>query len=110
PTTDLKEAVKKTKQLENEAKKLLTATENTVQVAQSQTKSIQNQSASPESKIDLLQRSREIARLEAQISKEHDAYQKRPKRTFIGARTREYRFARYLEDWRLKVERIGNLN
>ncbi|MCC6160808.1 MAG: energy transducer TonB, partial [Nitrosomonas sp.] len=22
----------------------------------------------------------------------------------------EYRFARYLEDWRLKVERIGNLN
>ena len=39
-----------------------------------------------------------------------DAYQKRPKRRFIGARAEEYRFARYVEDWRLKVERIGNLN
>jgi len=112
PTADLDETVKKTKQLENEVKKLLTATESTIQVAQaqSQTKSTQNQPANPESKVDLLQRSREIARLEAQISKEHEAYQKRPKRTFIGARTREYRFARYLEDWRIKVERIGNLN
>ena len=33
-----------------------------------------------------------------------------PKRKFVGARTREYRFARYVEDWRIKVERIGNLN
>ena len=33
-----------------------------------------------------------------------------PKRRFIGARAEEYRFARYVEDWRLKVERIGNLN
>jgi protein TonB len=49
-------------------------------------------------------------RLEAQIAKDMDAYQKRPKRRFIGARAEEYRFARYVEDWRLKVERIGNLN
>jgi protein TonB len=33
-----------------------------------------------------------------------------PRRTSIGARTREYRFAQYIEDWRVKVERIGNLN
>ena len=39
-----------------------------------------------------------------------DAYQKRPKRRFVGARAEEYRFARYVEDWRLKIERIGNLN
>lgn len=25
-------------------------------------------------------------------------------------RTEEYRFAQYIEDWRLKVERVGNLN
>ncbi len=49
-------------------------------------------------------------RLEAQVAKEFEAYQKRPKRRFIGARAEEYRFARYVEDWRLKVERIGNLN
>ena len=52
----------------------------------------------------------EIDRLEAQIAKQQDEYQKRPKRKFIGARTKEYRFALYVESWRQKVERIGNMN
>ena len=51
-----------------------------------------------------------MARLEAQIDKNWDDYQKLPRRKFIGARTQEYRFAQYIEDWRVKVERIGNLN
>ncbi len=59
---------------------------------------------------DLMARSFEIARLEAQIARDHNAYQTRPKRKNIGARTEEYRFARYVEDWRLKIERVGNLN
>jgi protein TonB len=58
----------------------------------------------------MAQRTLEVMRLEAQIAKEMDAYQKRPKRKFIGARAEEFRFARYVEDWRLKVERVGNLN
>jgi protein TonB len=59
---------------------------------------------------DLMARSFEIARLEAQIARDHNAYQTRPKRKNIGARVEEYRFARYIEDWRLKIERVGNLN
>jgi periplasmic protein TonB len=59
---------------------------------------------------ELMQRTLESMRLEAQIAKDMDAYQKRPKRRLIGARAEEYRFARYVEDWRLKVERIGNFN
>ncbi|MGH8714074.1 MAG: energy transducer TonB [Casimicrobiaceae bacterium] len=59
---------------------------------------------------EMMQRTLESMRLEAQIAKDMDSYQKRPKRRFIGARAEEYRFARYVEDWRLKVERIGNLN
>ena len=59
---------------------------------------------------ELMQRTLEAMRLEAQIAKDMDAYQKRPKRRFVGARAEEYRFARYVEDWRLKVERVGNLN
>lgn len=51
-----------------------------------------------------------IAKLEAQIAKEHSEYQRRPKRKFLGARTQEYRFARYVEAWRQKIERIGNIN
>ena len=52
----------------------------------------------------------QIARLEAQIDRDMDSYQKRPRRKFLGARTQEYRFARYIEDWRVKVERVGTLN
>lgn len=59
---------------------------------------------------DLVARSLDAARLEAQLAKNMEAYQKRPKRKFIGARTREYRFAAYVEAWRQKVEKVGNLN
>lgn len=52
----------------------------------------------------------EMAKLEALIAKQQDAYATRPKRQFIGARTREYRFAHYIEQWRQTVERLGNLN
>ena len=57
-----------------------------------------------------MSKSLEIARLEAQISEDWDAYQKRPRRRFLGARTQEFRFARYIEDWRQKIERVGTLN
>jgi protein TonB len=59
---------------------------------------------------ELTQSSLEAVRIEAQIAKQMEAYEKRPKRRFVGARAEEYRFARYVEDWRLKVERVGNLN
>lgn len=59
---------------------------------------------------DLVQKSLEIARIEAQIDNSMDAYQKIPKETDVSPSTREYRFARYVEDWRIKVERIGSLN
>ena len=52
----------------------------------------------------------EVMRLEAQIARDLEAYQKRPKRQQVGSRAAEYRFARYVEDWRQKVERWGNLN
>ena len=59
---------------------------------------------------DLMARSLEIARLEAQIDRNHNAYQSRPKRKNVGARTTEYGLSQYVEGWRLKVERVGNLN
>ncbi len=53
---------------------------------------------------------REMAQLQARISQQWDEYQKRPKRAFIGANVKEYAFARYVEDWVTKVERVGNVN
>ena len=100
---------RRVQQLEQEHKRLLTQIKSTHSVAQEK-----NQQQQPESEHmngeDLVQRSLEIARLEAEIHKNFDAYQKLPRRKFIGARTQEYRFAQYVEDWRIKVERIGNLN
>ncbi|WP_074904652.1 energy transducer TonB [Nitrosomonas communis] len=112
PLINLAQATKKTRQLENEVKKLMTAVESKPRIIEAEPQTEQSEDK-PVPKLDstnLLQRSLEIARLEAQINKEYEAYQKRPKRRYIGARTKEYRFARYVEDWRLKVERIGNLN
>ena len=59
----------------------------------------------------LFERSREMARLSAQIRESREAYAQRPRRTFVsGANAREFRFAAYMEAWRAKVERIGNIN
>lgn len=49
-------------------------------------------------------------KLQAQLDRRVQAYQKRPRKKFIGARAIEYRFAQYEEDWRMKVERVGTLN
>lgn len=72
--------------------------------------SVQDSAAQKVNASDLMSTSLEMARLEAQINKQQDDYQKRPKRKSIGARTQEYRFATYVESWRQKVERIGNGN
>ncbi|HET7061907.1 MAG TPA: energy transducer TonB [Nitrosospira sp.] len=112
---ELRESTERVEQLEHEATRLMTATHGAAEVSQPVAEvSSQAEQAAPAHYTadarDLVQRGLEIARLEAQTSLDYEAYQKRPKRKFIGARTKEYRFARYVEDWRFKVERVGNLN
>ena len=52
----------------------------------------------------------ERARLSAEIARSWQEYQKRPRRKFLNARTQEYKYAQYVDAWRAKVERVGNLN
>jgi protein TonB len=59
---------------------------------------------------NLAARSIEMARLQASIAQQRVEYQKRPRRMFVGARAKESTFAQYVDDWRIKVERVGNLN
>jgi protein TonB len=59
---------------------------------------------------DLADLSLAAMRLQAQIDRQIQEYQERPRRKFIGANASEYRFAQYEEDWRAKVERIGTNN
>ncbi len=60
--------------------------------------------------LDLASSAMAIARLEGQIARQMEEYNQRPRKKFIGARVEEYRFAQYVEDWRQKIERVGNLN
>ena len=109
--TDLSVATQKVEELEKQAREMMTQLQARAAVTPPVTKPTEVQEA-PElpSATELMQRSLESVRLEAQIAKELEAYEKRPKRRFVGARAQEYRFARYVEDWRLKVERVGNQN
>ena len=59
----------------------------------------------------LFERSQQIAKLSAEINKLKEAYQQTPKHSWVhGANAKEYRFASYMDAWRAKVERIGNMN
>jgi len=58
----------------------------------------------------LIMNSFKIASLSAQIRRKLQAKAERPRRKFISASTKEYKYAFYMEAWRLKVERVGNLN
>jgi len=68
--------------------------------------------AQPLTAAQLLERSRQkIARMSAEIKRMKKTFQVTPRRTYVrGANAREYRFASYLDAWRAKVERFGNLN
>jgi len=108
PSRELKAAETRVKQLETEAQELMTRMKSKTMVASVE--------PAPEAKKpdaearDLVEKSLEIARLEAQIRRDYQAYQERPKKKFVGARAQEYRFAQYVDSWRQKIERIGNLN
>jgi periplasmic protein TonB len=98
-------------QLEEQAKQLLTQIKSPSPVQTAPQSAAQPEPApSTPSSADLLREGAEMARLEARISQQWDEYQRRPKRAFVGANTKDYDFARYVEDWATKVERIGNLN
>ena len=58
----------------------------------------------------LASRNAEIASLSARLDAASTAYASRARRRAITASTHEFRYAAYMEAWRRKVERIGNLN
>jgi periplasmic protein TonB len=109
PSREMKAAEARMKQLEVEARELMTQVKSKTTVAT--VEAVPQGATKPDAEArDLVEKSLEIARLEAQIRRDFQAYQERPKRKFVGARASEYRFAQYVDNWRQKIERIGNLN
>lgn len=62
------------------------------------------------SAMTLMANSFKIASLSAEIRRKLQTKAERPRRKFISASTKEYKYAAYMEAWRSKVERVGNLN
>ncbi len=62
------------------------------------------------SAAELVSRSREFARLSAELSQSLQAYTKRPRAHYVTSNSKSLRDAAYLAAWVSKVERIGNIN
>ncbi len=111
--TEAKRAAQRVQELEAQQLKMMTRLQAAKSVTASEQPKPASTTAAARPKLsgqDLATSALAIARMEAQISRQLEEYNQRPRKEFIGSRAREYRFAQYAEDWRLKVERIGNLN
>ena len=110
---DAKRAAQRVRELEAQQLKTMTRLKAARSVTAAEQPKAASATQAPEPRVsgqDLVTSALAIARMEAQISRQFEEYNKRPRKAFIGSRAQEYRFAQYVEDWRLKVERIGNLN
>ena len=109
--SQLESAQQRVRELEARQRMLIAQARSPVKAAaQPEAREVQPDQPPEVSGLDLASSAMAMARLQAQIERNIDDYNKRPRKKFIGARTEEYRFAQYVEDWRSKVERIGTLN
>ena len=108
---DLIQAQQRVSQLETKSREMLARLKSSKSVSSNQQRNDPlPKAATAVSGLDLADRAMAMAQLEGEIARNMEEYNKRPRKKNIGARVEEYRFAQYVEDWRQKVERIGNLN
>jgi protein TonB len=112
PGRDLAEMRRRQRELEAQQQQLLAqARETRSSVAAGAEGRNPSEETTPQvSGRDMADRSLAMLNLQAQIARQTQAYQERPRKRFIGANTREYRFAQYEEEWRARIERVGTIN
>lgn len=112
PGKDLADAQRRQRSLEARQQELLAQTrsaQSTIPAEPLREEGIEERGAQPSGR-DLADLTLAAMRLQAQIDRQIQEYQKRPRKQFIGANAAEYRFAQYEEEWRVKIERVGTLN
>jgi protein TonB len=110
PGHDLADAQRRVRELEARQQQLLAQAKEAQAKAAPSAATPAEQTAPQPSGRDLADLALAAIRLQAQIDRQIEEYQKRPRKKFIGANAAEYRFAQYEEDWRAKVERFGTVN
>ena len=104
-------AARRVQQLEQEAQRLMAKiSEKGPDTAKTTLPVEQIVKADLEKMTDVSSEAQRIARLEAEIAKQWQAYQELPKRTFVGSRTTGAVYAEYVDEWRQKIERVGTAN
>jgi len=108
---DLIDAQRRVAELELLQQQMLINVRSTASVNPDQARNTPTPDPAPAvSGVDMARSAMAIARIEGQIARQLEDYNQRPRKKFIGARVQEVAYAQYVEDWRQKIERIGNLN
>lgn len=106
PDAQVQLSAKRVQQLEQEAQRLMTqlgtgangkTTLPTEQLVQTDLDKM----------TDLSSEKQRMAKLEAEIARQWQAYQEMPRRTFVGSRTTGVVYAQYVDEWRQRIEKIG---
>lgn len=103
----LESAKKAVQQLEEEQKKLLATLRESLHLRSTPLKDTATEQSQGQSEQET---SEQLTRAQAEIAKQISDYQKRPRKHHFMPSASEYRYARYVEDWRARVEKIGNEN
>lgn len=108
---DLLQAEQKVREMEAQQRKLMTQVKSQKALpTDPERKTEEVEPPRPASGSDLAQTALAMVRMEAEIARRVEDYNKRPRKKHVGARTSEVVEAQYVEDWRQKVERVGTYN
>lgn len=97
-------------QMDQSRMQIMTTTRSKEQMASEKDKPEVPTEQLQEATAQLLMANKEIARQSAEIDIMRQAYASRPKKEFLSAKTKKFRWASYEESWRKKIERVGTLN
>ncbi|MBO9536881.1 TonB C-terminal domain-containing protein [Herbaspirillum sp.] len=105
----VKAAQRRVAELEAQQRKMLAQ----MQPAASRVASAEEQKPKEEPRLnarDMLETARAMARMEAEVARNIEEYNKRPKKTQITPSTREVGYAQYYKTLQDKIEKVGTLN
>ncbi len=106
----LEKAVKQQQQLEAQAERLMTQLKSDSKLGSVE----KNSQSQPDTKgLDpeaLKQEAREMSANAAQIGRDYNAYQEKPRKAFVGVRARQTSVAFWNDSWTQKIERAGTAN
>ena len=110
--SDVQRAARRVQELEEQQRQLLALLKQDTARARTNpaTPRTQTEPQPTVSGADLANRALATVQREAQIARDIDEYNKRPRKLFVGVRASETSAAMYVDSWRQKVERVGSLN